>query len=163
MHRGLLAALAVALVACASGGGQPHPIPPTPAPTPTPVVIPTPTPTPAAACASVDSFKLDVRKLARVIVDSTPGSGFPAQPGRAGNFKPLGPEGSEDRIRCERNAAPYAWSLDGAACKGIPCDRGGNCLQNGANDLQLVVCAPGGLVAVTAANQASSSIRVTVP
>lgn len=149
--------------ACASGGGRP-PVPgPTPRPTPTPVIIPTPTPTPEPDCASTDSFKLDVRRLARVLVDATPGSGFPAQPGRGGNFKPLGPEGSADRIRCERKAAPYSWTLDGAACKGLPCDRGGNCLQNGSNDLQLVVCAPGGLVAVKAANGHGSEITATVP
>jgi hypothetical protein len=158
------------LVGCATGGRPPVPGPtPKPSPTATPTPAPTPDPKPTPeVCASVESFKLDIRQVQRTIVDATPGHGLPSCD--AGVGKPCLPRGTFDRVSpeggstaCERKAAPYSAALDGKPCGGKSCASGGNCLQNGENDLQYVVCKPGGVFSISDAAGTTSSIVVTFP
>lgn len=141
------------------------PKPPVPIPTPKPTPSPTPTPTPIA-CQVLQSFKLDTRHLARVIVDATPGNGFPSCDSNVGtpctnpgSFSRLSPEGGSNQ--CEVLAGPYTWTLNGEACNGAACNVGGNCFSNN-NPLQYVIC-KSGVVGVKGGNGATSIIPVNVP
>lgn len=141
-----------------------------PTPKPSPSVAITPVSTPSAAPTStpkpvvcglvtaVRSKRLGPPGYARYFADFTPGTGAIDR-----DFKPLGPEGSSDRTFCEHLAGPYSASINGHQCNGLACDAGGNCLMNGENPLQWVVCPPGGLVTLTTGNGTTATVWVTIP
>jgi len=110
---------------------------------------------------------MDVRHVAKTIVDTTPGNGYPAcsvtqaRPCRdSGSFVRLSPEGGS--TECETRAGPYSATLAGVACNEQTCTAGGNCLKNGGNPLQYVVCRSGPF-RISGGNGAASEIPVTVP